>query len=623
MSDKKIAAELGVSVREVRKALKKFVSNKRPGVRSAQSKLPGESGPPGPPNLPARALARIAGFIDHRVFVWICLAVLCVPVGYMAMLPINNTDFPWHVAMGRYVVENHTVPTTEPFTHTARDAPMVAHEWLSQVIYYLVIEVVDILGLRWLHAALVLAVLVILFLWLRRSGVTPALALLGTFLYMVIAQGRFHPRPHMFDLLFLILMYGYVFVMKPALNWRQLLAIFGATMVWVNMHSGAILFATLVVIYFSVEVVQQKTGWRKPQPDDLGGGSLRRLGVLAVVVVAALIITPNHFRLFPYVLESKAINTDLSREWVSIAKYSPGDSIMHPFSVETFWIMAVATLVTAVVSIRRHSLSHLAIVLFLAYLPLTGQRFVAVYFAPILFVFAAFGRWAQAKIGDAVPPWRLVGHRLSSVLAIVVVGAALHPALNYQNKLYRYKGRLTPKWNFQPAVFPMGAVAFLEEVDLEGKLFNSAAWGGYILLRTYDKYPIFLDGRWVTVGRKIVNDGSTIANRRAGAFEKLDEYDINILLVPRGWMTEKLQEQRGWIPIFENYNAGLYLRDGPAAAANLQRCAQYYEANGIPFGEQNGFHEYAAYKANREWAKQFRIRRRHLSMGSRKMIAGW
>ena len=75
-------------------------------------------------------------------------------------------------------------------------------------------------------------------------------------------------------------------------------------------------------------------------------------------------------------------------------------------------------------------------------------------------------------------------------------------------------------------------------------------------------------------------------------------------------VTKKIQEERGWIPIFENFNAGLYLRDRPASTTNLQRCAEYYEAYGIPFGKQEGFDEYAAYKANPEWAEHFRVERR-------------
>jgi len=629
MSDKKIAAELGIDVRAVRTARKKLGASKGGAAGRAAVTLD-PAGASRQPGLAARFLAALSRFADHRVLVGLLLLALCLLLGYTAMLPIYNPDFGWHVALGRYIVENGTVPTTEPFTHTAKGAPMVAHEWLSQVIYYLVAEAGGILTLRWLHAGLAVAVLIILFLLLRRAGVSWALALLGTFLYMVIAQGRFHVRPHMFDLVFLMLMYGYVFVVKPALHWRQLLAIFVVTVVWVNMHSGVVLFAGLVVLYVAVETVQQKVGWRRPQPNDLGGGDLRRLGILAVVVLLALIVTPNHVRLFPYVLESKAINANLSREWLSIASYSPSDSIMKPFAVETFWIMAVATAGMALLTIRRQSLSVLAVVLFLGFLPLSGQRFVAVYFAPILFVLSEFSRWAGTKFGDVVPRGRALTHQLAMVLAIVVVCAVTYPALNEKSNpkqkkglLSRYTGRLTPEWNFKPAVFPIGALSFLEEVHLEGRLFNSSSWGGYILLTTYDQYPIFIDGRWVTIGKDVFLDSRTIANRRRGTFEKLDQYNIEILLVHREWMTKKLQREQKWIPIFENFNAGLYLRDRPASAANLRRCAEYYEAYGMPFDMNKGFDEYAVFKANPEWAKDFRVERRHLKMGRSKMVAGW
>ena len=38
-------------------------------------------------------------------------------------------------------------------------------------------------------------------------------------------------------------------------------------------------------------------------------------------------------------------------------------------------------------------------------------------------------------------------------------------------------------------------------------------------------------------------------------------------------MTDRIAEERGWIPVFENWNAGVYLRDDPVNAGNLERCA--------------------------------------------------
>ena len=134
----------------------------------------------------------------------------------------------------------------------------------------------------------------------------------------------------------------------------------------------------------------------------------------------------------------------------------------------------------------------------------------------------------------------------------------------------RLRRWLDAEANFEPVTFPVGAVHFLDEVDLESRMFNPAGWGGYVLLHTDPSYPIFIDGRWVTVGER---DALRIERRLPRTFEKLESYGVDLLLVPRGWMTDRIAEERGWIPVFENWNAGVYLRDDPVNAGNLERCA--------------------------------------------------
>ncbi len=575
------------------------------------------------PGWPSRVLDRIAWIVDSRLFVWLCLLGMCGLFGWMVMLPVNNPDLGWHVALGRYIVENRSIPRIEPFVYNAIGGlAEPAHEWLTQVVYWLTVQASGVLGLRWAHAALSAVILIVFFLLLRRAGVGPALALLGTFAYLVIAQGRFHPRPHLVNMLFMVGLYGYVFVLQPALSRRQLVGIFVVAVIWANLHSAAISFAAIVVLYVLVEIAQQKIGWRQPQPDDLGGGQVRRLVLLAGLVCVSLVLTPSHFRLFPYILESRRINAPISAEWRSITAYW-GNPMMTPFSVETYWIVAAATVIAAVLVFRRASLSRLAVVAFMLSLPLSGQRFVSDCFVPVLFVLCEFSRWASVRHEATALRGRALTHRVASVLAVALVFVAIHPALNHENKFNRYEHRLSADWNFQPGYFPIGAVRFLDEVDLTGRLFNSSDWGGYILLQTYRKYPVFIDGRWVTVGKKVLDDSMVIENRRAGAFEKLDEYKVDILLVYREWMTQELQRDRKWVPVFENLNAGVYVRDTPANAENLRKCAEYYRARGIPFDPAKGFSERAAFVANREWCREFRVERMHLRMRTNKKVAGW
>ena len=135
-------------------------------------------------------ISRLGAVANRRALSWAVLAVICALVAVRAMQPIANTDLGWHLALGRYIVESGAIPDAEPFTHTARGAPMVAHEWLSQAIYHGVVQLGGLLSLRALHAALAVGILLWIFALLLREKVPPAFALLGVFLYVTISQAR-------------------------------------------------------------------------------------------------------------------------------------------------------------------------------------------------------------------------------------------------------------------------------------------------------------------------------------------------------------------------------------------------------------------------------------------------
>jgi hypothetical protein len=602
MTDKQIARRLNVRVTDVRRAR----------GRLARTLL--DDGPASPSQLPVPRPSR-----GGRVLGGLGLAGLCALAMYYTMMPIFDGDFGWHAALGRYIVENRTVPTTEPFSHTTRGGPMVAHEWLAQAVHHLIIQRVGVLGLRWVNAALVAGMLIWLYRLLRHQRVTPALALCGVCLYFILAHDRFQHRPYLFHMAVFLVMYGYLFVHKPALTAARLAGIFLLTVFWVNAHSAAVLFSAIVVLYVTVESLQQKLARRRPQPSDLGQGNLRRLVLLSVAAVAALVITPNRFHLFPYLIESKRFNAIRSDEWMTVLRYWDDPSLQY--SVFAFMLVAFTTIVIVGVTFRRRPWADSLVVLLLTLLPLSGLRFIAVAFVPLLFIFPAVNRWtfarAQADFARVHSAIRWLPPTVTMLLLAVTVYPTCWP------KITSYPQRLTANWNFHQPTFPAAALDFLDEVNLEGRLFNPKKWGGYVLFRTYMKYPVFMDGRWITFGPKIFDDCSTIRWKRKGAAALLDEYDIDILLIHRDYVTADPRDRAKWIPVFENFNSGVYLRNHDRNAENLRKCAMFYLSRGIPFDMKRGFDERLAYLAKREWAESVSISRNHISMGRRMISRGW
>jgi hypothetical protein len=532
------------------------------------------------------------------------LALVCALAGLHAARPISNPDFGWHVALGRWILEHAAIPDSEPFTHTARAAPMVAHQWLSQSVYAASIRAVDVLGLRLGNGLLAAALVAILYAWMRRNGAGSAMALLGAVLWAAIAESRLQLRPHMFNILCFMLAYGALFVLRPRLSRAQLAGFFAFTILWINLHSGAVLFPALVCLYALTATIEQRLLGRSPGDHELGEGRLTRLWALAGLTLAAIFISPNHFRVIPYVIESGQINAGLSVEWLSIAS-SRAAEVHSGLFFGCFWGLSTLVAIVGWRSRRAIPLAQLVVVVFVATLPFVSQRFTWTSFVSVIFV--ARGLPVEARrLGFHFRPARVrvACMALSLCLAAATFTLSLDAA--------RIRHWLSPDGNFRGEMFPSGAMTFLEQASLQGNLFNANKWGGYILFRTHQRYPVFVDGRWVTIGEQVVRDAHAISHRLPSFDGLIEQYRIEILLVHRGWMSDELLSSELWWPVFENINSGVYLRRGPSLDANLDRCADYYRARGVPFDRRNGFDEQQARAANPSWALGMGVRRLHL-----------
>jgi hypothetical protein len=535
------------------------------------------------------------------------LALACTAFGLHTIHPIANPDFGWHVALGRWILENGAAPSTEPFTHTAFGRPMVAQAWASQVLYASTIDVVGVRGLRFANGALAAAILLVLYRWLRRAGAAPVLAVLLAVVWAVVAENRLQLRPHMFNLLFFVVAYGAVFIARPRLSPLQLSGLTLLGVCWINMHSGALLFAAIVALYAAVATFERVVLRRTRRTDEPGEGALGRLWATAGLLLCALLVSPNHARIFPYALETGRINAGLSLEWFSILSRQ---ALATHGALELICLAALLGGALWFAFRRRNEvpLARLAVVVFVAALPLLSQRFTWTSLVPALFIAESLGGGrdatqtpAAAETSNAV---RAASLALALGLIVSTFGDSMRPA--------RVSRRATNLANFATGEFPTDAMTFLTQAELEGRLFNPNRWGGYVLFRTQERFPVFVDGRWITIGEQIVRDAHAVSTGGPRSKEILDRYGIEIVLVHRGWMADALRDDPSWRTAFENFNAGVYLRRGPSFEANLARCSAYYTKRSIPFDPATGFREREALDANPSWAGRMSVQRLQL-----------
>ena len=84
-------------------------------------------------------------------------------IGVFASLPSTDPDKYWHVATGRWIWGHHQIPKNDPFSWTAHGRPWIAHEWLTESIWYAAYK-----PFGWAGPAVLSALTIAMAFWLLR-----------------------------------------------------------------------------------------------------------------------------------------------------------------------------------------------------------------------------------------------------------------------------------------------------------------------------------------------------------------------------------------------------------------------------------------------------------------------
>jgi len=164
--------------------------------------------------------------------------LLLSPVAVVVQVALDP-DLWWHLRSGEYVVE-FGIPDHDPgFSFTAADQKWFMHEWLSDVVVYLIHQSVGLWGLSLVFAAVV-AVTFALMYW--TSVGRPYLAGFIAFWGLVATAPFVNARPQMLNILFAAAFVTIVERFKDGhLSHRWLWLLPALTVAWANAHSGFLL----------------------------------------------------------------------------------------------------------------------------------------------------------------------------------------------------------------------------------------------------------------------------------------------------------------------------------------------------------------------------------------------
>jgi hypothetical protein len=483
---------------------------------------------------------------------WLFAAAVAAALPYAFKLAADH-DLWWHVRTGQLIVEQRTLPETDPFSFTAAGAPWTNHEWLSDVVAASLFGLGGDRALTVWRVLLLVAVLWALARLLWHRFPHPPFVLAGLLLVTPLVRILINLRPHSYTYLFVLVV---LLVWEAARSRPRLLWLLPPLVVlWANLHGGFLLGLGWILLLVA-------TGWLgldRDGPGPVGAERRRRLAWIAVTSLAAPLVNPYGSGLFTYLQRELGADHSLILEWRGIWSF-PG----HPEYRAYFALLLLAPGLTLGLARRFRPVGPLVMLGVCATATWVHARFIVllVLFSSVV-TFEALGALALryvprihggllARLRRPVVAWTLC--------AVPLLAAAFDAAIDLRRKGLRLE--------IATLSVPIEACEFLRAHDLGPHLLLRFDWGGYAIWHLWPEYRISGDGRNLTVYDAAFVDDLLRAYHggRFGEIARRHDADV-ILSEAAGPSYEALRRDAAWVRVHEDRLAAIFVR--PEAARTL------------------------------------------------------
>ena len=423
------------------------------------------------PNHTRREIVRVKkNYVPSAADLIFMVVVPITAIRGTVKLTQSDGDMAAHIRMGEAILSTGQIPSHSLSSYTAASDYMVAHGWLSEVIFALLFRAGGLPLLSVFTAILVGVIHGSIALFLRRRGVDPRWAFLAALLSFALGSTHWLTRPHMFSIAGAALT---LYLLESERPRRALLAV-PLFALWANLHGGWAYGLVMIACYIAGECVE---AFLSTTPEERGTWlAMARQNSFALLLgSAATLANPYGLRLHLEVL-SALTSQSLAKNIAEFLAPNFQDSGQWPFLLAilgTVGLFAIGT--------KRIRLDWLAVILVSLFFGLRSFRNIALFGVSAwpLIALQAARAWPRPK-----RPFPLFSEfaRLDPSSRVGIIGVPVTILMLWIGLSRGAIGGLSviPD-RFSPKAFPTAAVDRARKASLQGRVFDNWAWGGYIM----------------------------------------------------------------------------------------------------------------------------------------------
>ena len=497
---------------------------------------------------------------------WQQLAVIAVVMSlafYRFSLTVADPDLWGHIKFGETVWKAGKVAVPDPFSYLTAGRLWLNHEWLSEVIFYLIFAAAGPAGLIALKAGLGLVVMGVLYRHLCRQGLN---ALRASFLVIAVVHFFLISLVTVRTLIFSYPLFLLVLLLVHDMTRRRPRWIWTVPplfALWANLHPGFIAGLGILGIWATIETWARHLADRRSVI--AGRPATREILLLLIACGLATLVNPYGSTLWNFLYQTAfGPRPDIS-EW-------------QPMMLVTRYGLAYAAFVTlalwgVIYSKRQRQASLMAVLIVTALLPLVAIRHAPLAALAIAVLAGehigdAWDRWTSARpVAGIAPTWFPVG----ALVATLLLGALALPYFSCIRVTSGIGGS-----------YPALAVGLIKQSGVAGNLAIDFDWGEYALYHLSRSVKVSVDGRRETMySREIYGENMAFKYGEGDWGALLRNHETHLALVRTGFPTFNLMKlEPGWRLVYQDSLAALFGREGLPIVEILQRTA----APGFPDG---------------------------------------
>jgi hypothetical protein len=505
-----------------------------------------------------RSITRLFPLRDRYALLAVCL-VSIVLVTY----PVFDFDLYWHLANGREMVSSGRIISEEVFSYTHQGEKFANHEWLGQIIFYLIWNAFGAYGLLGFKLLLVTLMVWLLYRTLRNESTQPALAALLCVLAVLAGINRYHERPELFSLFGMALLGYILYGFRSGQLPRRLLWLVPLMLViWDWLH-GALYGLTLLTLFVAGENAKHRFLMLRHQ-QSLSVPDLKYLNRCFALIMLAMLINPFGLRSYGifvgYVVGQGNFNQ-------VITEYMP-------VTWDEFKVFILLFAWTGLLALRNWRLLDFTHLLLMVVFGLTALRFnratsvAAIVLVPVIAGLLRIGI-QQAK--SVLERRLLIATLITAAMLIFIHGysvkfgeAEAQPDSTTFHYLKVYD--LAFGYRMDESFYPVGAVNFIKEQKLAGHLYNSGNLGAYLSFRITPERKIF------QYNVSVFGDPFYYVRHP----DDLLKWDINYAIIDTESEASALFPEQDWAAVYHDEAAVLMVRRTPQNAALIREHEAHY-----------------------------------------------